>query len=70
MDNILELLAIWRNSASRETTTYVEASGRLFPKETWACFGGLAGLFWVGMLPLARRRLDALPSKKASIDRP
>ena len=70
MDDILELLAIWRNSASRQMTTYVEASGRLLPKKMRACFGGLAGLFRVGKVPLARRRLDALPSEQASIDRP
>jgi len=70
MDDILDLLAIGRNSASRETMTYLEASGRLYSQKRLACLRGAAGFFRVRHLPLARRGLDALPAEKASIDRP
>ena len=70
MDDILELLTIWRNSASRQTMTYMGARGRLCSRESQTCLRGVAGFFRVRELPLARRGLDALPSKKASIDRP
>jgi hypothetical protein len=41
----------------------------LFPGKT-GFFEGRAGFFRVGELPLPRRGFDALPTEKASIDRP
>lgn len=70
MEDIVEAFFFSRNSASRETTTYVEANRCILLENTWACFGGVAALFRGGLLPLARRGFDALPSKKPSIDRP
>jgi hypothetical protein len=70
MDDIVELSAILRNSVSRETMTYVEASGRLYSQKRQACLRGAVGFFRVRHLPLARRGLDSLPAEKASIDRP
>ena len=70
MNDIVELFAIWRNSASRQRMTYVEAEGRLCSRERQACSRGSAGFFRVRQLPLPRRGFDALPTEKASIERP
>jgi hypothetical protein len=70
MNDIVELLAFWRNSASRGTKTYVEANGRLHSRRRQACLRGAAGFFRVRYLPLARRGFNALPTEKARIDRP
>jgi hypothetical protein len=70
MDDILESLTTRRNSVSRETTTYVEGSGRLVFQKSQACLREAGSPFRVRELPLTRCRLDALPSEKAGIDRP
>jgi hypothetical protein len=70
MNDIVELLAISRNSALRQRITYVEAGQRLCSRERQACLRGAAGFFRVRQLPLPRRGLDALPAEKASIERP
>jgi hypothetical protein len=69
MNDIVELFAFGRNSALRQTTSYVEAIGRLHSRKGQACLRGTAGFVRVRRLPLARRGFDALPTEEASIDR-
>jgi hypothetical protein len=45
MEVILEAISIPRYSASRETTTFVEASGRLYSRRRQACLRGADGFF-------------------------